>query len=702
MPFFTSVDCPLLKEPIQAHCAIPPKVLERLAALELRTLGDLLFHWPIRYENKTQIFPLADVYPGLVSQFQGQIERLDHPRTARQRLRFVFADDRAALPVVFYHVFPSMVARCVPGTWVRCFGEIREDNGGLFLAHPEIQFLSSNEAPVSEALTPVYPMTQGVSQQILKKLIQRAITLVGDWFRTTNDPIRQFPAIPSSIPGYNLGFVHALHYIHMPPPDTDVEAMMTRQHPAYQRLIFEELCAFHYILSAQRTNARTFPAKPLHVSPGAKKTLADHFGYVLTGAQQKAVEDILEDLTQPVPMNRLLQGDVGSGKTIVAAFAALAAVETGLQVALMAPTEVLAVQLHERFSHWFAAFGKTVVLLQGGMTAKRKTAVLAQLASGEAAVAIGTHALFQDGVDFADLGLVIIDEQHRFGVEQRLKLVQKSKDFLPHRLFMTATPIPRTLAMTYYGDMPCSVLNERPAHRKPIQTSLVPSERRADVIERLKSFCQTGQQVYWVCALIEESEHIRAQAAEQTFELLQKMAPECRFALLHGRQSSKQKISVLQDFKDRKFDVLVATSVVEVGVDVPNANLMVIENAERLGLSQCHQLRGRVGRGSEAAYCVLLYQHPCSDVAKQRLSVLKATEDGFKIAEEDLTLRGAGDILGVRQTGVCAFKVADLQRDYRLLPQCRDWLVGQPFGPVEAQSTWLAAWLETEGAYYHA
>jgi ATP-dependent DNA helicase RecG len=568
----------------------------------------------------------------------------------------------------FYHFSQAQKEGLKRGTQVRCYGEVRPGSSGLEIYHPEYRALSGNEpAAVEQTLTPIYPTTEGLTQQRLRQLSEQALARLGphslpDWLpRELADEYQLSPLDA------------AIRYLHRPPPDADQEELAEGRHWAQHRLAFEELLTHQLSLQRLRESVRALQAPALPVARSLPQQYLANLGFSPTGAQQRVGAEIAYDLSQNAPMLRLVQGDVGAGKTVVAAFAALQALEAGYQVALMAPTEILAEQHFINFSKWLAPLGLDVAWLAGKLKGKARVSALEQIAAG-APMVVGTHALFQDEVQFKNLALVIIDEQHRFGVQQRLALRQKGVGgrMCPHQLIMTATPIPRTLAMSAYADLDTSILDELPPGRTPVNTLVIADSRRLEVVERVRLACNEGRQAYWVCTLIEESEELTCQAAETTFADLTAALGGLNVGLIHGRMKAAEKAAVMDQFKQGRLQLLVATTVIEVGVDVPNASLMIIENPERLGLAQLHQLRGRVGRGSAASHCLLLYHPPLSQLGRQRLAIMRETCDGFVIAEKDLELRGPGEMLGTRQTGLLQFKVADLMRDADLLPAVRD------------------------------
>jgi len=644
---------------------VGPALAALLARLGLVTLQDLWFHLPLRYEDRTRITPIAELVPGMAAQVEGRIEAIEKGFRYKPQLRVAIGDESGgALVLRFFHFRATQVEQLRVGARLRCYGEVRQAAHGPEMIHPQYRRVEEHEAAALEAsLTPVYPATEGLGAARLAGVIARALDrLPGD------TALELLPVELAS--GLHFGSLReALLYVHRPPADADVAALLAGTHPAQRRLAFEELLAHHLSLRRLRAQVRRHAAPALRGDGRLRAAFLAALPFALTEAQRRVGTEILGDLAEPLPMLRLVQGDVGSGKTVVAALAALAAAEAGHQVALVAPTELLAEQHWRNFHEWFSPLGIEVVWLAGKVQGRARQAALGAVAAG-APVVVGTHALMQEGVAFRALGLAIVDEQHRFGVHQRLALRDKGRadDVLPHQLVLTATPIPRTLAMAVYADLDVSVIDELPPGRTPVQTVAISNARRAEVVERIRAACGEGRQVYWVCTLIEESEVLQAQAAEVVHAELQAALPDARVGLVHGRLKPREKQTVMDDFKSGAVQLLVATTVIEVGVDVPNASLMVIENAERLGLAQLHQLRGRVGRGAAASTCVLLYRPPLGGLARERLNVLRATTDGFRIAEKDLELRGPGELLGTRQTGRVAFRIADLARDARLLP----------------------------------
>ena len=641
---------------------------EKLAKVGLETLQDVLFHLPLRYQDRTRIVPIGALRPGQDAVVEGIVAGADVVMGRRRSLLVRLQDGSGTLSLRFYHFSQAQKEGLKRGTQVRCYGEVRPGSSGLEIYHPEYRALSGSEPiAVEQTLTPIYPTTEGLTQQRLRALSEQALARLGphslpDWLpRELADDYQLSP------------LDQAIRYLHRPPPDADLEELAEGRHWAQHRLAFEELLTHQLSLQRLRESVRAQQAPALPLAKTLPQQYLANLGFTPTGAQQRVGAEIAYDLSQDEPMLRLVQGDVGAGKTVVAAFAALQALEAGYQVALMAPTEILAEQHFITFSKWLAPLDIEVAWLAGKLKGKARASALEQIAAG-APMVVGTHALFQEEVQFQKLALVIIDEQHRFGVQQRLALRQKGIGgrMCPHQLIMTATPIPRTLAMSAYADLDTSILDELPPGRTPVNTLVIADSRRPEVIERVRSACNEGRQAYWVCTLIEESEELTCQAAETTFEDLVAALGGLNVGLIHGRMKPTEKAAVMEQFKQGQLQLLVATTVIEVGVDVPNASLMIIENPERLGLAQLHQLRGRVGRGSAASHCVLLYHPPLSQLGRERLGIMRETCDGFVIAEKDLELRGPGEMLGTRQTGLLQFKVADLMRDADLLPAVRD------------------------------
>jgi ATP-dependent DNA helicase RecG len=685
--------------PVGTLPGVGPALAATLGKLGLERVQDLWFHLPLRYEDKTRVTAIADLRAGERAQVLGTVEAVERGFRYRPQLKVAIGDEsQQTLLLRFFHFHRAQAEQLKPGLRLLCYGEVRHGAQGLEMVHPQYQRVAEDEAvAVDERLSPVYPTTEGLGQKRLAGVIDKALALL--------PPDAVLELIPAALCAAHglTSLREALLYAHRPPPDAPVADLVNGRHPAQQRLAFEELLTQHLSLKRMRAAVRRRRAPILDGAGGLRGRFLESLPFELTGAQQRVTRDVLADLAQARPMLRLVQGDVGSGKTAVAALAALAAVEAGWQVALMAPTELLAEQHLRSFRHWLEPLGVAVEWLAGKQQGKARAHALARVAQG-APVVIGTHALMQEGVVFARLGLVIVDEQHRFGVQQRLALRDKGLEGeqVPHQLVLTATPIPRTLAMSAYADLDVSSIDELPPGRTPVQTVAVSNARRAEVIERIHAACAEGRQAYWVCTLIEESEQLRAQAAEVAHAELSGALDGCRVGLIHGRMKPKEKQAVMDAFKDGKLAVLVATTVIEVGVDVPNASLMVIENSERLGLAQLHQLRGRVGRGAVASNCVLLYQPPLGQLARERLNVMRETSDGFRIAEKDLELRGPGEVLGTRQTGQLAFRIADLARDAHLLPAVQQ--VGEAMlrQQPRAAEQLIERWIGAAARYVHA
>ena len=656
-----------LQSPVTVLRGVGSRVAEKLKGLGIETVQDILFHLPMRYEDRTRLAPIGTLCPGDRVAIEGEIELTEVVYRRRRMMISRLADGTGSITLRFFHFSQQQQKGLSRGTRVRCYGEVRGNIGGFEMVHPEYQRIADgDEMPMQESLTAIYPTTEGVHQLTLRKLTDQALALIDE--HTVIEELLP-PSLYEDDSGYTLA--QALQYLHRPPPDASIELMKDGQHPCQQRLAFEELLAHNVSLQRLRRRIQQYAAPVMSAGKGLYEKLTQQLGFDLTGAQARVIAEIIGDLKKPHPMMRLVQGDVGSGKTVVATVAALQAIESGYQVALMAPTEILAEQHFRNLDNWLTPMGVELAWLSGKQKGKARQQAMVSVESGTAQLVIGTHALFQDEVIFNNLGLMIVDEQHRFGVHQRLKLMEKGMqgDARPHQLIMTATPIPRTLAMSAYADLDTSVIDELPPGRQPVTTVVIPEERRDEIIERVRQACGQGRQVYWVCPLIEESEVLQAQAATETEVLLKELLPNAKIQLIHGRLKPIEKERIMQTFKAAEIDLLIATTVIEVGVDVPNASLMIIENAERLGLSQLHQLRGRVGRGSEKSSCVLMYKSPLGEIAKERLSIMRKTTDGFEIARRDLEIRGPGEVLGTRQTGILDLRVADLMRDQELMPK---------------------------------
>ena len=631
-----------------------------LEKLNIFTTDDLLFHLPRDYEDRSTIIAMNQLTAGRSYLLEGTVKSVDFPPGKRKSMAALLEDDFGKVTLRFYHVYKGITDRAKIGSRLRAFGEVRVGARGLEMYHPELQLITEHTPLPQTQLTAIYPATDGLTQPKLREYVRQALE-------------KHAGELPELLPrqfsnGYALR--DALDYIHHPPVNANMLQLAQGAHPAQQRLIFEELVAHQVSLLTRRAYMQQIEAPSFSPSKTFAKQLLSSLPFAMTGAQKRVSKEIAADLKQNKPMLRLVQGDVGAGKTLVAGVAACHALEEGWQVALMAPTEILAEQHYLNFKKWFEPLGLTVSWLSGKQKGKAREAAEQIIKDGTANLVVGTHALFQDNVAFAKLGLVIIDEQHRFGVDQRLALRNKGLNGMsPHQLVMTATPIPRTLAMSAYGDLDTSVIDELPPGRTPVQTVTIPLDRREQVLQRIAANCAEGKQAYWVCTLVEQSETLDAQAAEAAFQEIRQRFPELNAGLVHGKMKADEKQAVMQQFKNNELQLLIATTVIEVGVDVPNASIMVIENAERLGLSQLHQLRGRVGRGAAASFCALLYKSPLSQNGQERLRIMRETNDGFMIAEKDLELRGPGELLGTKQTGDIGFRVAKLERDDHLLNQ---------------------------------
>ncbi|MDQ2070188.1 ATP-dependent DNA helicase RecG [Natronospira bacteriovora] len=645
---------------------VGPKLAERLQKLGIERLQDLLFHLPMRWEDRTRVVPMGSLRPGDRAVVEGTIQHAETVFRRRRSLLVSLSDGSGAVTLRFFHFSRAQQENLKRGVKLRCYGEARRGRVGLELVHPEYRRVS-DDMPVEETLTPVYPATEGLQQARLRDLINQALDRIQKDAALLADYLP-----PATLPeALRMDLFGALDTLHRPPPSVAMEALMEGSHPARRRLAFEELLAHRLSLRLARARFREDLARPLPGDDRLVRPFLESLAFSLTGAQQRVREEVFRDLEGEAPMLRLVQGDVGSGKTVIAVLAALRAVEAGGQVAVMAPTEILAEQHLGNFTEWLKPLGIRVGWLSGKQASADRRWTLKAIAHGELPVVVGTHALFQEQVRFRDLALAVVDEQHRFGVHQRLALREKGEGEgrRPHQLIMTATPIPRTLAMTAYADLDVSVIDELPPGREPVKTVALSETRRSEVVARVAEACGAGRQVYWVCPLVEESDVLQCQAAEDSARVLAEALPDISVGLIHGRMKAEDKESVMARFKAGEIQLLVATTVIEVGVNVPNASLMIIENAERLGLSQLHQLRGRVGRGSTASSCVLLYRGPLNEIARARLQIMRETNDGFQIARRDLELRGPGEVLGTRQTGAADLRIADLMRDNDLLPE---------------------------------
>ena len=684
------------QSPLTSLHGVGPALAKKLEKLGLFRVEDLLFLLPLRYEDRTRLVKIGTLVAGNRCLVSGEVLLSETVYRGRRNLLVRISDGSGQLMLRFFHFSRQQQAQFQPGVRLTCFGEVRRGSAMLEMIHPEYRILRGDQSTATnDALTPIYPATEGVQQGRLRNLTDQALR-----------SMREAPPeelLPKTITK-KLGMpslAEAIHFLHRPPPTADVEQLLEGRHACQQRLAFEELLAHYLSLRRLRALAQTEAAPALQEGNAEVSRFVRSLPFELTGAQQRVIEDILADLAAPHPMMRLIQGDVGSGKTVVAAIACLKAIACGVQAAIMAPTEILAEQHWRNFSDWLRPLGIEPAWLSGSQRVAARRESLESIADGRAQLAVGTHALFQEGVEFKQLALVVIDEQHRFGVHQRMALRDKGKSSAghPHQLVMTATPIPRTLAMAAYADLDTSVIDELPPGSRPVSTIAVPDTRRSEIIERVRSACAAGQQAYWVCPLIEESDVLDHQAAEASFHRLTEALPDLTVGLVHGRMRPIEKERGMQAFKEGLIQLLVATTVIEVGVDVPNASLMIIENAERMGLSQLHQLRGRVGRGAAQSHCVLLYKPPLGRLAKERLAVLRNTNDGFVVAQRDLELRGPGELLGTRQTGLPDYRIANLARDAELMPEVQMTAEALRKHSVSTAGAIVRRWLGDAGRY---
>jgi ATP-dependent DNA helicase RecG len=682
--------------PQSSLAGLSRSTLDRLAKLGINSKFDLVLHLPLRYDDETRLYALSEAPAGEPVVVEGNVVEADVKYRPRRQLICHIEDGSGVLTLRFFNFYQSQLKQLAAGTRLRAFGEIRHGFLGPEMVHPKYRVLQG-ETPVAQALTPVYPTTAGLPQETLRRLIAHSLV--------DCDLADTLPPQLTDRLGLPL-FRDAVLLLHSPPPEVPRAALMGRTHPAWRRVKFDELLAQQISMRVHYRRRKAAGAPALRPRGKLAQALLARLPFKLTTAQNKALAQIRHDLAQPYPMQRLLQGDVGSGKTIVAALAALQCVENSRQVAVMAPTEVLAEQHHLKFREWLDGLGVAVAWLSGSLRTRERREALARVAAGETAVVVGTHAIIQEDVRFHDLALAIVDEQQRFGVHQRLQLRMKgtrpNRGAQPHQLMMSATPIPRTLAMSYYADLDVSVIDEMPPGRVPVTTKLVADTRRAEVIQRVRDACIAGSQAYWVCPLIEESEALQLKTALDTHATVQKTFPELKVGLVHGRLKSEEKARIMAAFRDGTVQLLVATTVIEVGVDVPNATLMVIEHAERMGLAQLHQLRGRVGRGGESSTCILLYQKPLTAMARERLKVIYENHDGFEIARRDLRLRGPGEILGARQSGAPLLRFADLDSDLDLLEAARAAAEALLREEPDAARAHLARWLGARHEYLKA
>ena len=650
--------------PLTSLSGVGAAIAEKLSRIGIQNVQDLLFHLPMRYEDRTRITPISDARPESFATIEGYVQHTEVQFGRRPILSVTLSDGTSKIMLKFFNFNAGMKNSLATGVRVKAFGEIKRGRYMAEIHHPEYQIIRNNQPlALAETLTPIYSTTEGLKQASLRKMTEQALAVLQN--------VQVAELLPELYNPHQYSLKDALALLHRPPPSVSAEVLEKGEHPAQKRLIFEELLAHNLAMQQLRLGVKQQYAEPLTYKSDLKSRFLASLPFEPTNAQKRVTEDIERDLAQPSPMMRLVQGDVGSGKTLVAALAALTAIDNGKQVALMAPTEILAEQHANNFANWLRPFGIEVGWLAGKVKGKARNAQLEAIKNGDVQMIIGTHALFQESVEFHDLALIIIDEQHRFGVHQRLTLREKGAkaDHYPHQLIMTATPIPRTLAMTVYADLDTSIIDELPPGRTPIKTVVISEDRRPEIVQRVYQACKNEKrQAYWVCTLIDESEVLEAQAAAAIAEDLQRALPDLRIGLVHGRMKPQEKQEIMAEFKAANIDLLVATTVIEVGVDVPNASLMIIENSERLGLAQLHQLRGRVGRGATASHCVLMYKPPLGKISSKRLQVMRDSQDGFYIAEKDLEIRGTGEILGTKQTGSAEFKVANLMRDRKIIP----------------------------------
>lgn len=650
--------------PLTSLSGVGVAIAEKLSRIGIQNVQDLLFHLPMRYEDRTRITPISDVRPESFATIEGYVQHTEVQFGRRPILSVTLSDGTSKIMLKFFNFNAGMKNSLATGVRVKAFGEIKRGRYMAEIHHPEYQIIRNNQPlALAETLTPIYSTTEGLKQASLRKMTEQALAVLQN--------VQVAELLPEQYNPHQYSLKDALALLHRPPPSVSAEVLEKGEHPAQKRLIFEELLAHNLAMQQLRLGVKQQYAEPLSYKTDLKQRFLESLPFQPTNAQKRVTEDIERDLAQPSPMMRLVQGDVGSGKTLVAALAALTAIDNGKQVALMAPTEILAEQHANNFANWLRPFGIEVGWLAGKVKGKARNAQLEAIKNGDVQMIIGTHALFQESVEFHNLALIIIDEQHRFGVHQRLTLREKGAkaDYYPHQLIMTATPIPRTLAMTVYADLDTSIIDELPPGRTPIKTVVISEDRRPEIVQRVYQACKNEKrQAYWVCTLIDESEVLEAQAAAAIAEDLQLALPDLRIGLVHGRMKPQEKQEIMAEFKAANIDLLVATTVIEVGVDVPNASLMIIENSERLGLAQLHQLRGRVGRGATASHCVLMYKPPLGKISSKRLQVMRDSQDGFYIAEKDLEIRGTGEILGTKQTGSAEFKVANLMRDRKIIP----------------------------------
>lgn len=653
-----------LQEPVTALKGVGPRLAERLKEQDIEHVQDILFRLPTGYQDRTQLISIRQLYHGRYALIEGEVQQVEWTKKGKPALICHISDRTGSINLRFFHYRSAAGRGLSQGTRLRCFGEARSLGVHLEMIHPEYDIVTDNTPINQHHLTPIYPTIEGISQTTWRRLVQQALEVL-------TEESQHLELLPPTIltPLALPTLTDALLLLHAPPKESSITELVTGHHPAHQRLAFEELLTQQLSLARFRAQQHTYLAPTIQVSGQLIQQLKTRLPFVFTAAQERVLHDIQRDMLSPHPMLRLIQGDVGSGKTLVALSSMLLAIEAGFQTALMAPTELLTEQHQQTFTRYLTPLNVPVFGLRGNQSQKERESTLNALAEGTAQIVVGTQALFQEHVHFAKLALIVIDEQHRFGVQQRLNLRDKGviNNIHPHQIVMSATPIPRTLAMTAYADLDISIIDELPPGRQPINTTIIAENHRHQVIERVRLACQAGRQVYWVCPLIEDSDILQCQAAEATYTALQTALTTCRIGLVHGRLKTDEKQTVMQRFASGELQLLVATTVIEVGVDVPNASIMIIENAERLGLAQLHQLRGRVGRGNEESFCILMYHAPLGYVAKQRLTILRKSQDGFYIAEQDLKIRGPGEILGTKQTGLWQLRIADFDRDHTLI-----------------------------------
>ena len=684
--------------PLTSLSGVGAAIAEKLSRIGIQNVQDLLFHLPMRYEDRTRITPISDVRPESFATIEGYVQHTEVQFGRRPILSVTLSDGTSKIMLKFFNFNAGMKNSLAVGVRVKAFGEIKRGRYMAEIHHPEYQIIRNNQPlALAETLTPIYSTTEGLKQASLRKMTEQALAVLQN--------VQVAELLPEQYNPHQYSLKEALALLHRPPPSVSAEVLEKGEHPAQKRLIFEELLAHNLAMQQLRLGVKQQYAEPLTYKSDLKSRFLANLPFEPTNAQKRVIEDIERDLAQPSPMMRLVQGDVGSGKTLVAALAALTSIDNGKQVALMAPTEILAEQHANNFANWLRPFGIEVGWLAGKVKGKARNAQLEAIKNGDVQMIIGTHALFQESVEFHDLALIIIDEQHRFGVHQRLTLREKGAkaDHYPHQLIMTATPIPRTLAMTVYADLDTSIIDELPPGRTPIKTVVISEDRRPEIVQRVYQACKNEKrQAYWVCTLIDESEVLEAQAAAAIAEDLQRALPDLRIGLVHGRMKPQEKQEIMAEFKAANIDLLVATTVIEVGVDVPNASLMIIENSERLGLAQLHQLRGRVGRGATASHCVLMYKPPLGKISSKRLQVMRDSQDGFYIAEKDLEIRGTGEILGTKQTGSAEFKVANLMRDRKIIPLVRRYAKQIIVENPPLAEALIKRWLNEKAEYTNA